>query len=237
MFCSMNDAAVAFAALTPRTPDGPAETCSAEALKAGQLAMLQELAEFGMQIARALRDECLARAEAAAADAAAPAPPSWAGRGDLGLIFSRIARAVRQTVAQQTVVFEGIEKARVERQRRQLDVQQLIAQQREEDLRDFVVEAIEAEALRKETPESEVERLVADLDERLDDGDYDEGMADASFPELITRICDDLGVTVDWRLWAHLDWGAEFLKDHTETDIGAERWPDPPDDDTPPDSS
>ena len=182
------------------------------------LQVLQELTEIGMEIARALKAEALARVDAKPA-----AAPAFA-KADLGLVFSRIAKAVRQTVALEMRIAEGLQISRAEEQRRQANVRQLEAQHRQEDVREYVAEAVAADAERRGSSEKDVERLLADLDERLEDGEFDDRLADAPFPELIERICAVLGVTVDWRLWKDLDWGAEFLREHTETDIGAERW-------------
>jgi len=209
----------------PYVPHGAAQMCAptAEALRAGQLAVLQELSEIGMQIARAVRDEVLAPAPAADE----PAPPSRFGRADPAIMFSRIAKAVRQTLLLQTRVFEGVEKAKEVETRRKRDVQQLILDQRQEDVRGFVADAIENEVERGDRPEKDAERLLEELDERLEDGCYDDRLADAPIPELITRICCDLGVSPDWRIWGHLDWGAEFLREYMGSDPGAERYPPP----------
>ena len=182
------------------------------------LQVLQELTEIGMEIARALKAEALARVDAE------PAAAPVFGKADLGLVFSRIAKAVRQTVALEMRIAEGLQIGRAEEQRRQANVRQLELQHRQEDVREYVAEAVAADAERRGSSDNEVERLLADLDERLEDGLYDDRLADAPFPELIERICADLGVLVDWRLWKDHDWGAAFLREHTETDIGAERW-------------
>jgi hypothetical protein len=182
------------------------------------LRLLQELAEIGMDIARAVRAEALAR------DDAAEPTPSRFGKGDLGLVYSRVARAVRQTFALEARLAEGIEKARVDREQRRVNVAQLEFEQRQEDIRDFVAQAIEADAARRHTPEEAVERLLDDLDERLEDGAYDDALADAPIAELVARICDDLGISPDWRIWDDQDWAIEYLREHTPTDIGAERW-------------
>ena len=194
------------------------EIDAAAARKERLLQVLQELTEIGMEIARALKAEALARVDAKPA-----AAPAFA-KADLGLVFSRIAKAVRQTVALEMRIAEGLQISRAEEQRRQANVRQLEAQHRQEDVREYVAEAVAADAERRGSSDKDVERLLADLDERLEDGDYDDRLADAPFPELIERICADLGVIVDWRLWKDHDWGAEFLREHTETDLGAERW-------------
>jgi hypothetical protein len=235
------DNASAFIAPAPDDPEGRAEVraCAAEARRARQLAMLQELAEIGMQMARAVRDEALART-----DATAPVPPSRFGGGDLGLVYARIARAVRQTLALETRVADGIEKARVEQARSQVAAVRTALEERQHAVRDHVADAIEAEAAERGTPDRDVERLLDDLDERLDDGDYDEVLADAPIGDLVARICADLGVTPDWSLWDDQAWAIEYEKSLPPFggDIGAERWRHleaaaaPPSDGPPPDS-
>ena len=210
----------------PDDPEGRAEAraCAVEALRAQQLAMLQELAEIGMQMARAVRDEALARADAANEDAAAPTKPSRFGGGDLGLVYSRIARAVRQTLALETRVAEDIEKTRLQREQRRVAAIHRAMEDRQHEIRDYVAEAIEAEAVELKKPEREVERLLDDLDERIEAGDYDDTLQTAPIGELVERICADLGVIPDWSLWEDQDWAIEYQASRPPcADIGADR--------------
>jgi hypothetical protein len=195
--------------------DAPAESRAERHLR-----LLQELAEIGMDIARAVRAEALAAVDD---DAAAPAPSRF-GRSDPGLVFSRIARAVRQTLALEEQIAAGRDKAREEHARGRRNVEQLIFEQRQEDIREFVARAVEADAAERKLPDEAVERLLDDLDERLEDGAYDDALADGPIAELVERICRDLGVVPDWRIWDDQDWAIEYLREHTPTDIGAERW-------------
>ncbi|MGH6909290.1 MAG: hypothetical protein ACREEG_03815 [Phenylobacterium sp.] len=206
----------------PDDPEGRAPVSAAEARRERQAAMLQELAEIGMQMARAVRDEALARADAADEDA--PRPASRFGNADLGLVYSRIARAVRQTLALETRLAEDIEKARVEDARARLGALRWAAQERQTEIRDYVAEAIEAEAVEKKSSEREVERLLDDLDERIEAGDYDDTLDTASIGELVARICADLGVIPDWDLWDDHPWAKDHLMAQSLTDIGADRW-------------
>jgi hypothetical protein len=220
----MYDASVSIAP-APDDPEGRAEVgvCAAEARRERQLAMLHELAEIGMQMARAVRDEALAPAEAAGDT---PKPPSRFGGGDLGLVYSRIARAVRQTLALESRVAEQIDTARVEHARTRLGALRRAVEDRQHEIRDYVAEAIEAEAVERKTPERDIERLLDDLDERLEAGDYDDALADGLIGDLVARICADLGVTPDWSLWEDQAWAIDYEKSLPPyTDIGAERWP------------
>ncbi len=200
--------------------DDPTIDTPVESRTERHLRLLQELAEIGMDIARAVR------AEAVAEDDSQEPTPSRFGRGDLGLVYSRIARAVRQTLALEAHVADDIGKARAEQERRRLDAAQVAFRHRQEDVRDFVARAVEADAIERRAPDEDVERLLDDLDERLEDGRYDDALADAPIAELVARICDDLGVTPDWRIWDDQDWAIEYLRENTPTDIGAERWRD-----------
>lgn len=169
-----------------------------------RLRMAAELAEMGMDMARALHRRVL---EAAAGDEAAA---SW----DLGLAFARVSRAVRLTLALE---------ARLEQERQARD-QEIVAAQtarrqaenavaagkavrgwaRKNEVRDVVVEAIEAETGR----EHDIERLFADLGERLN-READADFADRPLGELVALICRDLGLTPDWSLWENQAWAIQ----------------------------
>ncbi len=190
---------------------------------AWRLAMLRELAELGMEMARAVRDEAVARSEPA--EEGEPRPPARFPAGDLGLVYSRIARAVRQTLALHERIAEDGRKAGVERARSRVAAIRAAAEDRQNEIRDYVAEAIEAEAAERHSSRPEVERLLDDLDERIEAGAYDDGLDDAPIGELVARICADLGVIPDWSLWDH-DWAIDHLKAQASIDIGAERWRD-----------
>ncbi len=211
--------------------DGASIDAEPESRAERHLRLLQELAEIGMDIARAVRAEAVAEA-----DAAEPAPSRF-GNADPGLVFSRIARAVRQTLALEARIAEGIATARVEEDKRRADEASLEFDLREQEVRDYVIEAIEAEAAERQAPDSHIERLLDDLDERMNEGDYDEALADGPIGELVARICADLGVTPDWSLWDDQDWAIEHLAARRPDDVGAQPWArlDPPGGARPPD--
>jgi hypothetical protein len=187
------------------------------------LRLLQELAELGMDIARAVRAEAVEPAPAPEDDAA----PSRFG-ADLGLVFARIARAVRQTLALEArVAADG----RQAQERRQAEEVRRRAEQRRKDVRSYVAQAIEAEAAERKTPDHQVERLLDDLDERLDD--YEDALQEAPIGALVARICKDLGVTPDWSLWDDQDWALEHLRTTAPGDIGDDPETDPPPDPVP----
>ena len=154
--------------------------------------VLEELAEIGMQLARAVRDEAL------------EAPTERAA--ELALTFSRVARAVRQTVALEARLARDAETqaqdAADRRERRAAGERFDLVRRRKAQVRDVVERAIESDAA-----DSDREHLLDDLYERLEDDLYDADFAEQPVGELIARICKDLGVAVDPGLWADEAWG------------------------------
>src|SRR6185369_17466517 len=120
-------------------------------------------------------------------------------------------------------IAEDVEKVRLEGEQRRVAAIRWAANERQTEIRDYVAEAIEAEAVELKKPEREVERLLDDLDERIEAGDYDDELDTAPIGDLVARICADLGVTPDWNLWMDQDWAIEYEKSLPPyNDIGAE---------------
>jgi hypothetical protein len=173
--------------------------------------MLRELAELGMQLARAMARQALAQAEAGAAEAPAAGGP---GRGDPGLGFARVARAVRLTLALEARTREGsiarrnavASEAEGPAAGAAARIRALLAPMvrgpREAEVRRIARDIIEAEGGER------AEALMAELHERLDD-DEDYAEPDRPVGEALARICRDLGLTPDWSRWADQDWAAE----------------------------
>jgi len=172
------------------------------------LAVLEELTDIGMEIARALRDRV--------ADQAGEAAP------DPGLAFSRIARAVRQTVALEARLDQERQAAHGLAQAHAAEAQAKVAREaayerlrgaiRKNDVRCAVEQAIDDQA-----DGGDVERLVTDLRERLDDeSEYDDlEFNDRPIGEMVASICRDLGLTVDLSLWEDEDWAIEEAQART----------------------
>ena len=207
------------------SPDGP-HGCSDAAFAARaerRLRVLAELADIGMEISRALRERV---AQQVGEDET---------KGDPGLAFSRIARAVRQTLAldakldQERQVARGLAlahlaeaQAKVERAAAHERLRGLI---RKSVVRDAVEQAIDDQA-----EGDDVERLVTDLRERLDDEDeYDAlDFNDRPIGEMVVQICRDLGLTIDLSLWEDEEWAIEEAEARTAGSPYAFRRPEPP---------
>jgi hypothetical protein len=173
------------------------------------LRMLEELAEIGMDLARAVRRQALEQAADEPAGAADRADPiERIGGGDLGLIFSRIARAVRQTVALEARIEEERrareQRAEAEQAQRAAVIEQDRKRRRKTQVKRAVEQVIEAEA-----DGGEVEDLLAYLDERLEDDDVDADLAERPIGESVARICRDLGIPLDWSRWEDEAWAHE----------------------------
>jgi hypothetical protein len=155
-----------------------------------RLAMLRELCEIGMRLARGVERQ---------------AENPETASGDLGLAFSRIARAVRQTLALEARL-EGEREARVQEERAMRDRQSARATRSSVERRSRLVRRAVGQAIEADAEESDFEQLFDDLDERLADREDDDGFLDRPVGELVARICKDLGVAVDWSLWEDEDW-------------------------------
>jgi hypothetical protein len=149
-----------------------------------------ELGELGMRLARAVTEQAVETA----------AEPDR----DLGLVFSRIARAVRQTIALEAKLADDRRKAEAETAEWRATETRRRAADRKTKVRLLVERVLNAEA-----EESDAENLFYDLGERLET-DYDDAdFADRPIGELVQRICKDLGVALDLSIWQDEDWAIE----------------------------
>jgi hypothetical protein len=226
MLCSMIHTPPPAAGSAEPLDDDDDLAAEADALAREHLALLRGLREMSMDLARAVHRQVLAESEPAPADdsAAEPAPPPL--RGDLGLIFSRLARTVRLTVTLEGRVMrarlEGAAQIRAEIQAA-LQVappppepvspdNDRLAQQFHDKLRHAytrgtaieraVVDALESEDLDEETLEERMETARAAIFDR-----------NSLYPRLcrpisqgIADICADLGITPDWDRWINRTW-------------------------------
>ena len=166
----------------------PPRPCEREARALRQMRMLEELAEIGMKLARAVERRIEESLSAAAED----------GDGGLALVFSRISRAVRQTIALESRLDRELHDARMAEAAgiagQARDATLTLARRRKHAVREAVQAAFEAEG-------PELEALLADLDERLEDSDDDLDFAELPIADLAARLCRQLGVPFDPSLW------------------------------------
>lgn len=157
------------------------------------MGMLRELAELGMELARALGAQALAEL-----NPDEPQDPPKVTTADPVLTFTRVARAVRQTVALEMRIGRADAQDQAEDDRAFHRYEQIA--------RRTLVHEIAADAvtLHAEDDDGRRERLLRELDDRLERDRPDEDASYAYLPinTLVTRICRDLGVQPNWSLWA-----------------------------------
>jgi hypothetical protein len=179
--------------IVPEPAPAPAPaTAPARALIEGQMAMLSRLAEIGMEVAEACGRD--ARNAAAAKGDARP----------IGLVFARVARAVRMTIALQSRLMKdlaALDRAdtiaeRAQRDRRRMRLSRLV----DEAARAALAARREAGSqywADDEAMEDEVEQLASEAYERLTDAE-DDDLTGLSFNEAVAGVAADLGLTPDW---------------------------------------
>jgi hypothetical protein len=183
----------------------------ARAMLERQLWILGQLAEGGLEIARAIERQATKRE---ATDAEAP-PPRDGVRSDLPLAYARVARAVRLTILLQSKLIGDLQtldklaahtascaqiRADVARPglQRQMKakVQRIVGRIAEADSDDA----------------DEVERVMREAAERLDQDDIYGDVLARPASEIIARICHDLGLEPDWPALAQEAWVQDEIK-------------------------
>jgi hypothetical protein len=224
-FCSVFHARAPDSADAARTDALPDREQWARATLAGQIERLGRLAEAGLGIATALEQR--AAGEAAQAIGAQPqVAPQDAPRGDLGLTYARVARAVRLTIALQSKLLNEV-RAHDETEAReraagaddqaaeaaaQADAADRALRGRDKARLDRV-ERIVQRAINAEYDEDEdedvIEKLSREAADRLDDEDIYGDLTRLTNGEIVERICRDLGLSPDWSRWAEEAWAIE----------------------------
>jgi hypothetical protein len=168
------------------------ETASPDAPRVGavprQVQLLGELAELGLDIARAIARQASGQSVEAVVE------------GDVALAYARVSRAVRLTLMLQAKLIEEFQAAADEA----AEVKARLAPAYRAKAR---VEAIVERVAESAHDEDTVDRLISEAAERLDDEDLYGDLLERPLSELVARICKDLGLEPDWaelagELWA-----------------------------------
>jgi hypothetical protein len=184
---------------------------------------LDHLADVAMEMALELRRRLYAQADG---DAVA----LEASVGELSLSFTRVARAMRQSVA----LKDRIDEARQARLDGEEAAREAVAEEkntqpesgfeRKKQVHELIADAIEDAAWDKgggrdedsdAEADHEAERLFEALYERLEDPADEADFEDRPMGELIARICRDLDFTPDWNQWDLEDWAIEEAERNT----------------------
>jgi hypothetical protein len=155
--------------------------------------VLKRLIEIGMELAETVRTQALApsagkeSAPACGSEAQAGAAPP--GGSESLLAFWRITRAVRQTVALEAKLTRDGEERAV-----------AAARERHQQQKMKVKRAVKRVIKKADRGPFKTADWLDDLRERLEDLD-DTDLGDRPIGEIVARICRDLGVDFDRRLW------------------------------------
>jgi len=153
------------------------------------LAMLERLGAMAMHLAEITHGQAIERAAAEQAAGQVPAAPGQTSAAELTLVFTRVARAVRLTVAFEARLACGRETRRAsatgERQQPQkLNVKRAVAR---------VIDAAEGDPSETADWYEALDGGIEALDERE--------IAERPLGELVERVCRDLGVGFDRDAW------------------------------------
>jgi hypothetical protein len=166
-----------------------------------RLEMLGELAELGLEVARAV--------ERQATDPSAPQS------GDVALAYARVSRAVRLTLMLQARLIDDMKAPKTAPKTvpgPTADEAEVTAEPHRlgpADQRKARIERIVERLAESEHPDDDdhVADLVTEAGERLDDEDLFGDLLDIPISEAVARLCKDLGLEPDWselaqELWA-----------------------------------
>jgi len=190
------------ALIPPRPAPATAGSADARAMIEGQMAMLTQLAQAGMEIAQACRRDAVALTAHAEPEAAATPAAQTAPRHHPALLFARVARAVRLTIALQSRLAKDLAELDKQDDRaewtRQYDRRQRMRGLVREAAHVLITTRRQAEGASLDWSEVKLERdaLSDAAYERLTEAE-DGYLTGRPFDEVVARICHDLGMTPD----------------------------------------
>ena len=149
--------------------------------------ILEQLAEYGMEVAAALKAQIVAASDADCADR-------------LSLAFTRIARSIRQTLAFKAKLAEM--KAKSAEKRHAKEREQAIETSRLRFKKQQVARDVGEMVEWQDGPE----HLLTDLHERLNDPDIEDELLTIRVGDVIIGLCDELGIPVDLSVWQDKGW-------------------------------
>ena len=156
-------------------------------------AVLRELTEIGMDMARAVREQALAGGDTAAT-------------GNSGLAFSRIAKSVRLTVALDARIEEEAA-AEIRRRENAAARRAMVERMLFRGGKPPVPEPAENPVETESEPDEPSGDLRAERRERLEHEDIDAELGNRPVGEIIAGIRKDLGLAPDPALLNDEDWG------------------------------
>jgi len=162
--------------------------------------MLQELAEITMDLSRALGRLALEKAAEGDAEAA----------GDLGVVVTRVGRAMRQTIAYRRKIEDRLREASNELEK--AEGQQAASRAYYRRIRSAGRRIMVQRAVGRVLSDLEDEERVRELKERLDDYERLTDFNDRPVSEFVANICKAMGLEFDWSQFEHEPWAMDEAK-------------------------
>jgi hypothetical protein len=204
----------------------PADPASApRAVIVRQLEILGELAELGLDIARAIARQATSEAPGAV----------QVVKGDVSLAYVRVARAVRLTLALRSRLLQDLQAWDEVAERHLRGGRGNAARARKARIGRILDRVIDAEA----GDDAEGDRLAEEARERLEHDDIYGDVLARPVGELVAMICRDLGLSPDWIGLAEEAWAQDEIEGgQAGSPFSPPRWPrfDPPGSDAAADS-
>ena len=205
-----------------RSADAASSGPSQAEIDARDIAMLSELAEITMDVARAIGQLAVDKAAEGDAEAA----------GRLGSVITKVGRAVRQSVAYRRKIEDQLRQqdseraaqaaeARAEAEERAAAAQRHASRARRKMIDNAVGRLIEEEKL----------DLFDELNERLDEYESFTDFTDRPVSAFILDVCDALNLDFEWKRFACDPWAVEEAKADPPASPFAEWWHSPDRDD------
>jgi hypothetical protein len=201
---------------TPLTSAVPPLSGPSQAeIDARDVAMLGELADITMGVARVIGQLALDKAAEGDADAAAR----------LGSVITKVGRAVRQSIAYRRKIEDQVREQDDKRA-----VEETAAKAAAGGRQAFTGRALSA--ARKHMIENAVTRIMEsqnevlhdDLDERLDEYEYFTDFTDRPVSAFVSDICNALGLEFEWDRFEYDPWAVEEAKADPPASPFAEWW-------------
>jgi hypothetical protein len=174
-----------------------------------QLQVLGELAELGLDIARAIARQAASQAPG---EAPAETPPETTRapqvvKGDVSLAYARVARAVRLTIALQSRLLQDLQALDEVVERHLNGGRSNAARERKARVRRILDRVIDAEV----GDAAEGDRLAGEVRERLENDDIYGDVLARPVGEIVAMICRDLGLSPDWIRLAEEAWAQDEI--------------------------
>jgi hypothetical protein len=191
---------------TPHDPAAPANDDAPDpsvARAERRLRLLEELAEIGMELARALRPGAIGEM---------PAPDKASGKvRDPADAFAPLSRAIRLTLALEAKTDEQLRdlKAGVVRDREADEARAVERAKKAREAREQRVHGLVMDVALAECESDAAYDVWEALDERLEHDEAYDDYADPPLRETVERLCKDLCLSPDWSRWDGEGWNQD----------------------------